>query len=84
MLVAAIGAVGLAFGRATSFVTSLVLRDFNPDKLADDKTWDKFKCKGANLIGAMKGSEEEATKLMNQPHAQSEWGGELKGEHAMN
>ncbi|KAJ4355814.1 Mitochondrial import inner membrane translocase subunit tim8 [Didymosphaeria variabile] len=65
--------VGLAMGRATGWAEAPVPRDFNPDKLADDKTWDKFKCKGEQLVAAMKGSEEEAAKLMNLPHAQSEW-----------
>jgi hypothetical protein len=74
------GSMGLAIGKATAWQPAPIARNFIPDKLADDTTWSKFKCKGEKLIAAMKGSEDEATKLMNLPHAQSEWSGDLKGE----
>ncbi|KAL5387306.1 hypothetical protein DPSP01_003530 [Paraphaeosphaeria sporulosa] len=56
-------------------------RDFLPDKLADDQTWKRFICKGEALVEVMKASEDEAAKVMNLPHAQSEWSGDLKGEY---
>lgn len=56
-------------------------RDFDPNRLADDKTWKAFKCKGEQLVAVMTASEQEAAKLMNLPAAQSEWHGDFKCEH---
>ena len=70
---------GLPTGRAGSSHPAVVARDFDPNRLASDGTWAKFRCKGEQLMQAMKGSEQEAAKIMNLPAAQSEWSGDLKG-----
>ena len=77
--------LGLA-GPAISAVASHsapVARDFDPSRLANDATWNKFKCKGELLISAMEGIEEEAAKLMNLPAAQSPWAGGLQRQFAL-
>ncbi|KAK3214076.1 hypothetical protein GRF29_28g1908730 [Pseudopithomyces chartarum] len=71
---------GLPVGRAGSSHPAVVARDFDPNRLASDGTWSKFKCKGEQLMQAMKGSDQEAAKIMNLPAAQSVWSGDLKGE----
>ena len=70
---------GLPMSRAGSLHPAVVTRDFDPNRLASDQTWAKFKCKGEQLMQAMKGSDQEAAKIMNLPSAQSEWSGDLKG-----
>ncbi|KAL5398707.1 hypothetical protein PMIN03_000212 [Paraphaeosphaeria minitans] len=76
-----LGLARQSLGWATSWdAAPIAPRDFMPDKLADDQTWRKFICKGEALVEAMKASENEAAKVMNLPHAQSEWSGDLKGE----
>lgn len=79
-----IGYATLAMSRATDVHLHVapVARDFNPNRLADDGTWNKFKCKGEKLVAAMEGTEAEAAKLMDLPAAQSVWEGDLKGEHS--
>ena len=72
--------IGRVVGEGASSKPVLDARDFNPDKLATDATWNKFKCKGQQLMGAMKASEQEAAKIMSLPAAQSEWAGELKSD----
>ena len=56
----------------------LSARDFDPDKLADDATWEKFTCKGGQLVRAMKGSDAEAGQLLGKSSAQSEFTGDMK------
>lgn len=71
--------VGLSTGKAASLRPALAIRDFDPNRLANDEIWAKFKCKGAQLMQAMMSSDQDAAKLMNLPTAQSEWTGDLKG-----
>lgn len=79
-----IGYATLAMSRATDVHLAPVARDFNPGRLADDTTWNKFKCKGEKLVAAMEGTDAEAAKLMDLPAAQSVWSGDLKGEPSKN
>lgn len=67
---------------ATTWAARYIARDFRPEVVANDETWKKFKCKGEQLVLAMKGSEKEAAELMNLPHAQSAWVGDLKGNYS--
>ena len=81
MKILTLGLLSLASLAACQMRAAPVIRDFNPDRLANDKTWTNFKCKGEKLIAAMTASDQDAAKLMNLPAAQSEWHGDLKGEH---
>lgn len=75
-----LGLAQQAMGRATPRDRALIgPRDFIPDRLADDTTWKKAICKGEALVEAMKDSDIEAAKVMNLPHAQSDWSGDLRG-----
>ncbi|KAF2691643.1 hypothetical protein K458DRAFT_353540 [Lentithecium fluviatile CBS 122367] len=61
---------------------ALRVRDFDPNKLADDGTWDKFVCKGGQLVQAMQASDADAGKLLGKPSAQSEFKGDMKQDFA--
>jgi hypothetical protein len=64
---------------AAAFIQgSLRVRDFDPKKLADDATWDKFKCKGSQLVQAMMGTDAEAGQLIGKPSAESRFKGDMK------
>jgi hypothetical protein len=74
-MTAMLGLVALA---AATRHASLHVRDFDPNNLADDATWEKFKCKGSKLVQAMKSSDAEAGQLMDRPSAESEFRGDMK------
>ena len=62
----------------------LLPRDYDPDVLADQVTWDKFVLKGGALMCAMKNSDKFAGEWLNDarnpPSAASVWQGDLTRE----
>jgi len=74
----AIALLGLATLAAAFGESPLHVRDFDPEKLADDATWEKFKCKGSQLVQAMMGTDTEAGRLFGKPSAESEFKGDMK------
>lgn len=78
MNILAMTLLGLATLTLANTHSTFHVRDFDLYKLADDATWDKYKCKGSQLVQAMKGTDAEAGQLFGRTSAESEFKGEMK------
>jgi hypothetical protein len=59
----------------------LASRAGTPPPIGDDADWNAARCRGERLLHVMKlNDQDEASKVLQWPHTQSSWDGDLKNE----